>query len=162
MFCLSQSGGCWFPVFTCSYVTHAHNSHDHWMSNVHDVEFGQLWIIGVKTSTVLRNLFQFSQREEQSQQMLARFLDKSPQQTLQDLLKFCAVNNNMLLLNDKKIEVEFLGYGFIFSSKRSMKLVLTTWFKRLGHTGHLYISIYIYISVYISIYIYIYSALPKV
>ena len=41
---LSQSGCRWLPVFTRSNLAHAHNSHDHWTSNVHDIEFGQHWI----------------------------------------------------------------------------------------------------------------------
>ena len=32
-FCISQSGGCWSPVFTCSNLAHAQNSNDYWPSN---------------------------------------------------------------------------------------------------------------------------------
>ena len=43
-FCLSQSGGCWFPVFARWNLAHAQNRLDHWTSNVHDIEFWHFWV----------------------------------------------------------------------------------------------------------------------
>ena len=76
------------------------------------------------TPNNLKDLLLFPQQQEPTQGMLVKFLDESPQQRLQNFLKFCAGCKDLLPLHNKKIEVEFHDQSYIFSSTCSFKLQL--------------------------------------